>query len=770
MMKLTKKFIAIMLTLVFALSMVLPMGVLAEDTVEYTGEQKIDFYRGYPVSSNKYTYGQLSYNLDGVFGKKASDKVYKLVSTGMVKIDNVWVPSSGATTVGLTGGGDIQLFDIHNPSANSDAAVEFSFCFTNETDEISAYIRGSGYKNASATSLANQNNSGLSITPTYAKLGYNNTGVEIDLGINRWHTAEIVFDTEQDPSVSTGSGNTYTHKLFIDGELIDSDTVSYPVLHDMTTFRLGNAAKDKTIYYDNLNAYSVSDASGYKTPNTTKTILTSENTEVVIDDNSILVSADATVETVTLAVKDSLHSGDEIRFYNMDYSKELEDSDKAINSQVVVASKRAVNQLENTYSYYTVIKNTINYGNGTGTYFDADENTSFPEKTTSGNDHIAIINIKNNIAGKLDDCYEFIDANGKQYFSMPSPSKDETKTDIIEFNICIPSGCHGLLTKISLWEDYTKSDRTVSNSGTGSSEFKFFNDGIYLGSNNIVPWNGDRWHHVAIKAPGIVGSDADNGIIYDKKIEIYVDGILKHDEDLSSKYPNPFGIRYCQLHGLCPYNDETKTFDGVAAYIDNLRFTNDDLDDIILYNTKPNVVSDVYGIAEVGETITVMTAGTTLQEIIDSLEFDEDASVRVYSGGNLINDKTLVATNDMTIVVADTNGTRTERTYSYYDIRVVEDGEFAFDLPYIEKNGDSITSTVKLFNNTDSKKTYKVFIAVYSEGELIAINDVQTLEVEGRNNGDITTSALTFASGNTAKLFVWEADEITPALTSVSYK
>lgn len=435
-------------------------------------------------------------------------------------------------------------------------------------------------------------------------------------------------------------------------------------------------------------------------------------------------------------------------------------------------------------------KNLYDYSSGTGTYYTGDN--AF--KSTYGGDrsHTPKITKVGGIAGKdiNDLCYMLQDSNGgevdgvtysanRRYNMIDSDdSPGYPYRDIYEFDICIPDDCYGYRLMIK-YKDFG------GNGGTYGGEFAFKSDGIYETrfGKLIFPWDGNEWHHVAIVAPGVVESDAD-GVEYDTYVRIYVDGVLEFDDDLEASYSKPNGISYCQANGLCPITDHivnNKKEDGthdvngtnwttVACYLDNVRYTNDDLEDIIIpYNTLSNVASSSYGVDNIAETLTVVGTAT-VQEILDSLTVDEDATPRVYSDGTLIEDTSVAANDNMTIVVADTNGTRTERTYAYYDIRVISDGEYAFDIPYITFADNKVTGTVKLFNNTASPKTYKLYIAVYNDDkELIEVIPA-SLTAESGETKAITTNAVSYEGAANAKLFIWEEDGIKPALANVLYE
>ena len=75
-----------------------------------------------------------------------------------------------------------------------------------------------------------------------------------------------------------------------------------------------------------------------------KTTNTKIRADVKLDSNS----------KIYLVVDSTSASQGDVVAYSQDYSTELRDNDIALNSNVVVASKRVDSQIENTFSYYTV--------------------------------------------------------------------------------------------------------------------------------------------------------------------------------------------------------------------------------------------------------------------------------------------------------------------------------------------------------------------------------------------------------------------------------
>lgn len=427
----------------------------------------------------------------------------------------------------------------------------------------------------------------------------------------------------------------------------------------------------------------------------------------------------------------------------------------------------------------TLPKEMYDYSSGTGTLYNGDDG-SFMEQSGDGNDtlHRPLVEVLDEeLAGKSkgDKYFKFHDADGNRKYDMTKLATDDPlKRDIIEFDICLPTGACGYKTQIKYYDYANDKGDTIG------GEYIFKTEGIYNYRTGelIIPWDGNKWHHVAIVSPGIVNSDA-AGVEYDTNVSIYVDGILAWEKDFGSIYKEPYGIRYCQTNGLCPQEDFDESNDGVSAgtknwttfacYLDNIRWTNDDLEDIISYNTLSKVESDEYDVDTNGGTITVMAEDATIKNIIDSLKVDKDASIRVYdANGTLVSNYDVPANGGYTVVAADTNGTTTERTYAYYDIRVIADNTYAFDVPYIEKDkstGDSV-GVVKLFNKTGSKKTYNVYIALYDVDGSLELVKHKLLEVDDDNVGEITTDSVIFEEDKKVKLFVWEEDGIKPALLS----
>ena len=426
----------------------------------------------------------------------------------------------------------------------------------------------------------------------------------------------------------------------------------------------------------------------------------------------------------------------------------------------------------------TVAKPKFDYSTITGTYYDGDLGFPNPSGGSSATHSATITKVKDGIAGKdkSDSYYKIQDADGNRRYDFDAPQgKTVLDRDIFEFSICVPEGCYGYYPQLTLYPDKDN----LGEDTAANSEFSFKTDGVYdkrNGNKLLFPWDGTKWHHVAIIAPGIISSDA-SGIVYDRTIKIYVDGVLKDNIPLTEgNYPAPCGIKYVRTNGLCPLEDynDGDGWQTVACYLDNIRWTCgdiEDIEDILLYNGKSAVTADSYGIDTKGNTLTIMGNAPTVETVLNSITKAKDANARMYDAGwNLIEDKTQPVADGYTLVVAYANGTTSERTYSYYTIRVVGDEDFAFDVPYITEADGNVTGTVKLFNNSGETKTYKVFLAVYNEDkELVEVKPAD-LVVENGTFGDINTAGIAFEKGNTAKLFVWGEDEITPALTSVSYK
>lgn len=84
--------------------------------------------------------------------------------------------------------------------------------------------------------------------------------------------------------------------------------------------------------------------------------------------------------------------------------------------------------------------------------------------------------------------------------------------------------------------------------------------------------------------------------------------------------------------------------------------------------------------------------------------------------------------------------------------------------------GKSVMGNVKLYNYSGKEHTFKVYLAVYNEGTLVALNESDKDLVIGADDKilEFTTSELDYTKDNQVKLFVWKKDGITPALVNKS--
>ncbi len=354
----------------------------------------------------------------------------------------------------------------------------------------------------------------------------------------------------------------------------------------------------------------------------------------------------------------------------------------------------------------------------------------------------------NGVGGKLaehDSYNNVVDSSGTKYVrpftgGIPSDGGDVDR-DIVEFSFCVPATIKFSEISFNIFESGT--DRTTR-------ELYIYSDGIYTtGGELIKPIKSNRWYNAALIAP-ISGSNDDIWTLY-----------------INSQYAYGFkwnatsnGVNYMGIRGHSVDENDT------AIYIDNLKTYNGEFN--AQYSKES--IAEYDGIDLNGGTIT-LTKETTAEDIINNMIVDADANIRIYNpAGELIEDMTTVLADGYTVVVAAKCGTYSERSYSYYEIRVMDSGDIAFDVPFINLDGSAVKGNIKVFNYSGKDAVYKVFLAVYNDDEFIGIADFEELTAEDGKITEFTTSGSAFASGNTAKLFVWEEDEITPELASVIYK
>ena len=308
-----------------------------------------------------------------------------------------------------------------------------------------------------------------------------------------------------------------------------------------------------------------------------------------------------------------------------------------------------------------------------------------------------------------------------------------------------------------------------SGSGTSTiSKFRIKKGGLYFGNQKLVAIHPNQWMNFTAVAPkgGIEGTEITSGgeIIgyeeYDRSFELYANGELIYEETLPGATGGIYASRFF---------GETTSENVPSIYIDNVRTLAKGEDHNIAYDKEANISME--GLDDIGKTIT-LTTKTTVADIINTIGISDEYNLRMYdNNGTQITDDNQIVADGYKLVVAATNGTNMERAYSYYEIRVMEEGDLAFDVPFINLDGSAVKGNVKVFNYSGEDAVYKVFLAVYNDDEFIGIADFETLTAENGKATEFTTSgSYAFASGNTAKLFVWEADEITPKLTSIIYE
>ena len=747
--KQSKRALACILVMMFAVTM-FPCISFAESSTIKTGEDisKLS-YRLYPGgSASKFVYGTLS-SENGVYGKKTDDKVYKINSTAVVQSDGIYVEDPTKSLVKSADGGDIQMHNIATIGANKDFAIEFSFCFTDVVCSIGSYIRTSAYASASATARSNNNNSSFKITPTSASIGYQGSAVAADIGVGRWHNATLVFDIEQDSTLKPGTGKKYTHKLYIDGVPIDSDTVEYPIMNSFSLFRLHNATKNTQVYYDNLDIYAIDDASTFVPAEATKTVLstTTDNYEIIED--TIAAPVNATVSDVKAAVSTSLKQGDDIRFYNSDYSAELSNEELAKGSKVVVASKRPGTNIENAFSYYTVDKWVYKFSglNKGDTLISIGGNSSeFSE----------VVSEAGGLGGKTaDDAYlKFTDASGRKYLQAGSNARKA-----YEFSLMLTDECDnsGVELETGIYVDGPDEFEA------GNSRFTFSKSGVYHGTVKYADMPLNQWVNFAIVSPGgpVAGTEikSDGQLIgyseYDDTYEFYMNGEFlfeAHGTDVN--HATGYGLRHNRFSG-------TSKEGTPSCYLDNIRCVSDKDG----YNPKYDKKADVSieNLDTIANVINIAGSAKTVEQFKASVGEDDSYAIRVYSPNDILLLDNEEITEGSKVVIAANNTSEVERAYSYYTVRVI-DNEYAFDTPLLSVKNGMAESNVKLYNYSGNEQVFYVYLATYYGGELVSVSETE-LKAESDAVAWVTPS-MQCPQNHTAKLFVWASDRKTPELVS----
>jgi len=364
----------------------------------------------------------------------------------------------------------------------------------------------------------------------------------------------------------------------------------------------------------------------------------------------------------------------------------------------------------------------------------------------------------NGLGGKKaehDSYIKIADSSGAAY-AKPFEGGISGNKDVLEFQFNIPASSKGARIDINFT---TYEIESVDSGGNitydrTTEEFYIYNDGIYTVSKKLIaPIDSEKWYNLALVAPEAGSENADSHIW-----KLYLNSKFIYNFEWGN---TPSGMSYGGIRGTSVDTSDT------TIYIDNIKTYSGEFN--AQYNQES--IAEYEGIDLIGGTLT-LTAPTTVGDIKKEMLVDEDADIRIYNEESALMEDSESLTEGCTVVVAAKCGTNMERTYSYYEIRVMESGEFNYDIPFITVEEGKAKGSVKVYNYKGADESYKALLAVYSDGELIEISEAEVFIAENGIPKDFkTTNSVDYESGNTVKFFIWKNDDTnTPVTVRALYK
>lgn len=322
--------------------------------------------------------------------------------------------------------------------------------------------------------------------------------------------------------------------------------------------------------------------------------------------------------------------------------------------------------------------------------------------------------------------------------------------DVIEYSVYVPSGSQGMSTSIYI-DDVN---------GNYKGETYVINpDGIFVsfstGLTKIASLTPDKWHTLAFVTPEPYNaSSAEN----DNKLKIYVDGILRTERSIAyGKNGLDYNVRFNSRR-------VSSSAEPPALYLDNLRVHSNP------YAPEYDMLDEIsYKDGIDGDVITVK-GKTTVAQFKDGITKKADTVIRVYRQGSdvILSDEAYIQHGDR-VVAAAKNGSEMERSYNYYTINKIK-----YEAATVTKvNGntariydadDEIFASSEITNYTDSDNyNVKMFAAQYKYGELINLWGSESALVAP---GETKTLSCNFEGikdrGNSSIKIIFVDDELNP--------
>lgn len=731
------------------------MGVFATSAAKndwlWTGDDSPAFRNGAKNSTSTQYLTTLN-QISGNFGKVSDDKVYEVFDTGSSHDLSQW----GDFT--LSGGN----------TAYNDYAVEFSFAFSSLNDSVGfntqVYVESTLVTSRTYTNF-------FAIHSDYVYLANQKhikdvNGNDISFEAGKWYNVSLVVDAENDKSAEVPESS-YTHKLYINGELFVSTTKTPGTYNkdDANTFRiysdrtirLGTDSVSAKTYFDNVTIRNIENAATFAPADAALSTLTSNNSAISVNGKNISVPTGTTVGTLKQALVSS-GANDNIRFYNSDYTAELLDGDSAANINIVVASPRAYSETEtreNTYAYYTTAKA---YKTFDGINLDA---SSIGTEIASGSQ--TLVNVVDGGYGKYDKVYEFSSVSDGSISSTngyhPEPfaiiSEGSAKQRVLEFAFMLPEGSKGIRLIAHCWG--------CAHGGNKESSVGITPTGVKVLYTvpNVIPYEFDynKWYNIALVFPGKTDSDSCGATL-----TAYVNG----EKIGETPYDEVLGLRRLRVAAISTA-DEQRVF----AYLDNIR-NNDTSYANAAYDADDAIIASGYDTDAKADKfyITEETTVSAIKEAISDIK--EDTTVYVLNAnGAIMNDADNVS-NGCTVAVAAMHDTASVRTVSYYDIENIA-GKFVVKTPEYTVTDSNASVAFDTINKTGSAVTVTAIIAVYNpDGSLKTVTTVPCTTGAGLNGSFAEGISAAYSAAtdevpsDKVKFMIWTSTEsdITPKVKS----
>lgn len=650
-------------------------------------------------ADKKKTIAVLEYE-DGCYGKVSSDAVYHTFDYSTrqsISISNngdfTTTPSSTIKSKDIV----LEFSFAYDKAGANNVLVQSSYRFFKTVDRLTTNSTTYGYVDNSLVIRTDGVKFNASKTSAPATV----TVESYDFKPHTWYNVALVFDVENKDVSSDANEASYVYKVYVNGELISQKTEAsrYYGLNTMRTLPALNA----DMYWDNINLYATDDADSFDCSAAKEAELVSAVSNIEVDSAADVVSVPKGTKISELKAALSTSSASAVRYYNSDYTAQLNDTDEAMGANVVVATYGDHNGVsrEKTYSHYKVDKFIYRYpGINNGT-------KEIAKYTSGKSEWYRMSSVSENLGGKGDDEYLLsADSSGVSRKITLEGAEGGTQ-DVFEMSFYVPSNSKG----ISITPKFTSiAGKAVE------LPLLIKGDGIYTNWGNASKFHTlepDRWYNFALVSPDpYVDSAAENT----NKVKIYINGEVIDDRAVTYTYS---GFRDKFLMGSLG-NDANHA---PVIYLDNIRIHSNEYApqyDALDYIDYKDGIDKNNNIIVKGKT----TVGQLKADIIKK----EDTTIRVYkniSSTEILSDGAIVE-DGYVVVAAAKNDSEMERSYNYYTVKRIKnevkvttyvDGAVARTYG---SDAQSLSVSADFYNYTNSDLfTAKMYVAQYKYGELI---------------------------------------------------